>query len=103
MSFKNRTIHMKFWSNLCKILIVSYILFMYFYQSKVAGRPLTAEEGKGLLWIGLCCFAILSPVDISIILTSLEKAKASAAGIRQASSTYHITDKAVDVEHKDEG
>lgn len=89
---KNRTIHMKFWSNLCKILIVSYILFMYFYQSKVAGRPLTAEEGKGLLWIGLCCFAILSPVDISIILTSLEKAKA----------TYHITDKAVDVESKDE-
>lgn len=89
---------MKFWSNLCKILIVSYILFMYFYQSKVAGRPLTAEEGKGLLWIGLCCFAILSPVDISIILTSVEKAKASAAGVQQVSSTYHITDKAVDTE-----
>lgn len=69
-------IKMRFWSNVAKIIITSYILIMYWYQSKTAGRPLTADEGKSLLWIGLCCFGILAPVDLSILLTSVEKAKA---------------------------
>lgn len=55
-------------SNLFKVLIVLFIFFNYIYQSKISGAPLTSDQARGLLYIGLAGFLILSPVDASIFI-----------------------------------
>lgn len=59
-------------SNLIKILIVAFIFINYVYQSKVAGRPLSADECKGLLYIAIAGFMILLPIDSSIFIKNLK-------------------------------
>ena len=65
----------KFLSNILKMIIVGFIGFNYMYQSKVAGRPLTADEGKCLLYIAICGFLILCPIDASIFIKNLKSIK----------------------------
>lgn len=67
--------HAKSISNLLKIIIVGFIFFNYMYQSKIAGHPLTSDEGKCLLYIAICGFLILCPIDASIFITNLNKIK----------------------------
>lgn len=67
--------HAKSISNLLKILIVGFIFFNYMYQSKIAGHPLTADEGKCLLYIAICGFLILCPIDASIFISNINKIK----------------------------
>lgn len=67
--------HAKSISNLLKIVIVGFIFFNYMYQSKIAGHPLTSDEGKCLLYIAICGFLILCPIDASIFITNLNKIK----------------------------
>ena len=59
-------------SNILKIIIVGFIFFNYMYQSKSAGHPLTADEGKCLLYIAICGFLILCPIDASIFIKNLK-------------------------------
>lgn len=59
-------------SNVLKIIIVSFIFFNYMYQSAEAGHPLTADEGKSLLYIAVCGFLILCPIDASIFIKNLK-------------------------------
>lgn len=65
----------KFLSNILKMIIVGFIGFNYMYQSKVAGHPLTADEGKCLLYIAICGFLILCPIDASIFIKNLKSIK----------------------------
>lgn len=67
--------HAKSISNILKILIVGFIFFNYMYQSKNAGHPLTADEGKCLLYIAICGFLILCPIDASIFISNINKLK----------------------------
>lgn len=67
--------HAKSISNLLKIIIVGFIFFNYMYQSKIAGHPLTSDEGKCLLYIAICGFLILCPIDASIFITNLNRIK----------------------------
>ncbi|TKZ35405.1 hypothetical protein [Brachyspira catarrhinii] len=67
--------HAKSISNILKIIIVGFIFFNYMYQSKVAGHPLTADEGKCLLYIAICGFLILCPIDASIFIKNLKSIK----------------------------
>lgn len=64
--------HAKSISNILKIIIVGFIFFNYMYQSKTAGHPLTADEGKCLLYIAICGFLILCPIDASIFIKNLQ-------------------------------
>lgn len=64
--------HAKSISNFLKIIIVGFIFFNYMYQSKIAGHPLTADEGKSLLYIAVCGFLILCPIDASIFIKNLK-------------------------------
>lgn len=64
--------HAKQISNLLKIIVVAFIFFNYMYQSKIAGHPLTADEGKSLLYIAICGFLILCPIDASIFIRNLK-------------------------------
>ena len=59
-------------SNILKIVIVAFIFFNYMYQSKIAGHPLTSDEGKCLLYIAICGFLILCPIDASIFIKNLK-------------------------------
>ena len=59
-------------SNLIKILIVAFIFFNYTYQSKIASRPLSSDECKGLLYIAIAGFMILLPIDSSIFIKNLK-------------------------------
>lgn len=59
-------------SNVLKIVIVAFIFFNYMYQSKIAGHPLTSDEGKCLLYIAICGFLILCPIDASIFIKNLK-------------------------------
>lgn len=59
-------------SNILKIIIVAFIFINYMYQSKVAGHPLTSDEGKCLLYIAICGFLILCPIDASIFIKNLQ-------------------------------
>lgn len=65
----------KFLSNILKIIIVGFIGFNYIYQGKIVGRPLTADEGKCLLYIAICGFLILCPIDASIFIKNLKSIK----------------------------
>lgn len=62
-------------SNILKIIIVGFIFFNYMYQSSIAGHPLTSDEGKCLLYIAICGFLILCPIDASIFISNLNKLK----------------------------
>lgn len=64
--------HAKSISNILKIIIVGFIFFNYMHQSKVAGHPLTSDEGKCLLYIAICGFLILCPIDASIFIKNLK-------------------------------
>lgn len=64
--------HAKSISNILKIIIVGFIFFNYIYQGKIVGRPLTADEGKCLLYIAICGFLILCPIDASIFIKNLQ-------------------------------
>ena len=64
--------HAKSISNLIKILIVVFIFWNYTYQTKVVGRPLSADECKGLLYIAIAGFMILLPIDSSIFIKNLK-------------------------------
>lgn len=64
--------HAKSISNILKIVIVGFIFFNYMYQSKIAGHPLTSDEGKCLLYIAICGFLILCPIDASIFIKNLK-------------------------------
>ena len=65
----------KFLSNILKMIIVAFIGFNYMYQSKIAGHPLTSDEGKCLLYIAICGFLILCPIDASIFIKNLKSIK----------------------------
>lgn len=65
----------KFLSNILKMIIVGFIGFNYMLQSKNAGRPMTADEGKCLLYIAICGFLILFPIDASIFIKNLKSIK----------------------------
>lgn len=65
----------RFLSNLSKVCIVIFIGFNYMWQSKNAGHPLTADEGKSLLYIAICGFLILCPIDASIFIKNLKGLK----------------------------
>lgn len=67
--------HAKSISNILKIIIVGFIGFNYMLQSKNAGRPMTADEGKCLLYIAICGFLILCPIDASIFIKNLKSIK----------------------------
>lgn len=60
-------------SNLLKILVVGFIFFNYVFQSNNVGRPLTADEGKSLLYIAIAGFLILCPIDASIFIKNLRQ------------------------------
>lgn len=62
-------------SNILKLIIVGFIFFNYMWQSKNAGHPLTADEGKSLLYIAICGFLILCPIDASIFIKNLKGLK----------------------------
>ena len=64
--------HAKSISNILKIIIVGFIFFNYMHQSKIAGHPLTSDEGKCLLYIAICGFLILCPIDASIFIKNLK-------------------------------
>lgn len=68
-----KRIYAKSMSNLIKILVVGFIFFNYVYQSKNVGRPLTADEGKSLLYIAIAGFLILCPIDASIFIKNLRQ------------------------------
>lgn len=72
-----KKIYAKSISNLVKILIVAFIFFNYMYQSKIAGHPLTADEGKSLLYIAIAGFLILCPIDASIFIKNLKSLSSS--------------------------
>ena len=67
--------HAKSISNILKIIIVGFIFLNYMLQSKNAGRPMTADEGKCLLYIAICGFLILCPIDASIFIKNLKSIK----------------------------
>ena len=67
--------HAKSISNILKIIIVGFIFLNYMLQSKNAGRPMTADEGKCLLYIAICGFLILFPIDASIFIKNLKSIK----------------------------
>lgn len=67
-----KKIYAKTISNLVKIIVVAFIFFNYMYQSKIAGHPLTADEGKSLLYIAIAGFLILCPIDASIFIKNLK-------------------------------
>lgn len=69
--------HAKSISNILKIIIVGFIFFNYMYQSKSAGHPLTSDEGKCLLYIAICGFLILCPIDASIFIKNLKNLKSN--------------------------
>lgn len=62
-------------SNVLKLLLVSYIFFEYHYQSVLKGGALTSDDCKGLLFIAIAGFFILFPIDASIFIQNLYKAK----------------------------
>lgn len=64
-------------SNILKIIIVGFIFFNYMHQSRIAGRPLTSDEGKCLLYIAICGFLILCPIDASIFISNINKLKSN--------------------------
>lgn len=66
---------MKRISNIFKVIVVIYIMFEYHIQSQVAQMPLSADNCKGLLFIGIACFFILCPVDASIFAKNFLKFK----------------------------
>ena len=76
-------------SNILKIIIVGFIFFNYMYQSKNAGHPLTADEGKCLLYIAICGFLILCPIDASIFIANFNKLK---NGNNDKHNNNHITE-----------
>ena len=78
--------HAKSISNILKIIIVGFIFFNYMYQSKVAGHPLTADEGKCLLYIAICGFLILCPIDASIFISNLNKLRNMRADAKSNNS-----------------
>lgn len=72
-----RKLYAKSISNLIKILVVAFIFFNYVYQSRNVGRPLTADEGKSLLYIAIAGFLILCPIDASIFIKNLKSLSSS--------------------------
>lgn len=72
-----KKIYAKTISNLVKILIVAFIFFNYMWQSKIAGHPLSADEGKSLLYIAIAGFLILCPIDASIFIKNLKSLSGS--------------------------
>lgn len=62
-------------SNVLKLLIVIYMLFMYYYQSKTTGRPLTADEAKAIFYLSAGAMIILFPIDASIFIKNLKSIK----------------------------
>lgn len=69
-------------SNVLKVIIVGFIFFNYMYQSRVAGHPLTADEGKSLLYIAVCGFLILCPIDASIFIKNLNSLRGDNDKVR---------------------
>ena len=67
--------HAKQISNMIKICIVIFIFFNYMYQSKVQGKPMTADECRGLLYIAIAGFCILFPIDASIFIRNFNETK----------------------------
>lgn len=76
-------------SNILKIIIVGFIFFNYMYQSKVAGHPLTSDEGKSLLYIAICGFLILCPIDASIFIKNL-KSLSSSENPNKLKGEHHV-------------
>lgn len=72
-----KKIYAKSISNLVKVIVVAFIFFNYMYQSKIAGHPLTADEGKSLLYIAIAGFLILCPIDASIFIKNLKSLSSS--------------------------
>lgn len=72
-----KKIYAKSISNLVKVIVVAFIFFNYMYQSKIAGHPLTADEGKSLLYIAIAGFLILCPIDASIFIKNLKSLSGS--------------------------
>ena len=71
-------------SNVLKLLIVAFIFFeyhyqsiikQYHYQSIIKQNPLTSDDCKGLLFIAIAGFFILFPIDASIFIQNMYKAK----------------------------
>ncbi len=62
-------------SNILKLLVVAFIFFEYHYQSVLKGGALTSDDCKGLLFIAIAGFFILFPIDASIFIQNLYKAK----------------------------
>ena len=69
---KKNSFHAKTISNLLKLGVVIFIFFNYMYQSKIAGHPLTSDEGRCLLYIAMAGFLILCPIDASIFIKNLK-------------------------------
>lgn len=72
-----KKIYAKSISNLVKVIVVAFIFFNYMYQSKISGHPLTADEGKSLLYIAIAGFLILCPIDASIFIKNLKSLSSS--------------------------
>lgn len=62
-------------SNVLKLLIVAFIFFEYHYQSIIKQATLTSDDCKGLLFIAIAGFFILFPIDASIFIQNMYKAK----------------------------
>lgn len=62
-------------SNILKILLAAFIFFEYHYQSIIKNSPLTSDDCKGLLFIAAAGFFILFPIDASIFIQNMYKAK----------------------------
>ena len=68
---------MKNISNVFKIIVGLFILYQYWHTS-ASGHIMNSDECKGLLFIALCSFAILCPIDASIFISNLNKLRADA-------------------------
>lgn len=62
-------------SNFLKICIVAYLFFEYHFQSIQKNAPLSSDDCKGLLYIGIAAFLILFPIDASIFIKNFQAAK----------------------------
>lgn len=77
-------------SNVLKIIVVAFIFFNYMYQSKVAGHPLTSDEGKCLLYIAICGFLILCPIDASIFIKNLKSLQHTEKDMLDVDKKEHL-------------
>lgn len=70
-------------SNILKLLIVVYMLFMYYYQSKIYNKPLSSDEAKAIFYLSIGAMVILFPIDASIFIKNWKEATKVAKDVKE--------------------